>query len=151
MLGFIQYGSRLFGIDASSDSAKFQDDWLSESGLNVKFQNQKWRKMANLTNEKAEFAIAIFRHFSPLALRPCYGPLFPARAKRAPRNKGTVTWAHIGPPPSESRFKIAGGCARRTKPVRSSVCKFVVVGLRYCNLQSSLPARRERSFVPAFT
>ena len=26
MLGFIQYGSRLFGIDASSDSAKFQDD-----------------------------------------------------------------------------------------------------------------------------
>ena len=33
MLGFIQYGSRLFGIDASSDSAKFQDDLLSESGL----------------------------------------------------------------------------------------------------------------------
>ena len=29
MLGFIQYGSRLFGIDASSDSAKFQDDWPS--------------------------------------------------------------------------------------------------------------------------
>ena len=26
MLGFIQYGSRLLGIDASSDSAKFQDD-----------------------------------------------------------------------------------------------------------------------------
>ena len=35
-------------------------------------------------------------------MRPCYGPLFPARAKRAPpsaarasraRNKGTVTWA----------------------------------------------------------
>ena len=44
MLGFIQYGSRLFGIDASSDSAKFQDDWLSESGLNVKFQNQKLAK-----------------------------------------------------------------------------------------------------------
>ena len=44
MLGFIQYGSRLFGIDASSDSAKFQDDWLSESGLNVKFQNQKIAK-----------------------------------------------------------------------------------------------------------
>ena len=40
MLGFIQYGSRLFGID----SAKFQDDWLSESGLNVKFQNQKLAK-----------------------------------------------------------------------------------------------------------
>ena len=40
-------------------------------------------------------------------LRPCYGPLFPARAKRAPpsaarasraRNKGTVTWAHLGSP-----------------------------------------------------
>ena len=44
MLGFIQYGSRLFGIDASSDSAKFQDDWLSGSGLNVKFQNQKLAK-----------------------------------------------------------------------------------------------------------
>ena len=44
MLGFIQYGSRLFGIDASSDFAKFQDDWLSESGLNVKFQNQKLAK-----------------------------------------------------------------------------------------------------------
>ena len=44
MLGFIQYGSRLFGIDASSDSAKFQDDWLSESRLNVKFQNQKLAK-----------------------------------------------------------------------------------------------------------
>ena len=39
-----QYGSRLFGIDASSDSAKFQDDWLSESGLNVKFQDQKLAK-----------------------------------------------------------------------------------------------------------
>ena len=44
MLGFIQYGSRLLGIDASSDSAKFQDDWLSENGLNVKFQNQKLAK-----------------------------------------------------------------------------------------------------------
>ena len=44
MLGFIQYGSRLFGIDASSDSAKFQDDWLSRSRLNVKFQNQKMAK-----------------------------------------------------------------------------------------------------------
>ena len=27
MLGFTQYGSRLFGIDASSDPAKFQGDW----------------------------------------------------------------------------------------------------------------------------
>ena len=44
MLGFIQYGSRLLGIDASSDSAKFQDDWLSENGLNVKFQYQKLAK-----------------------------------------------------------------------------------------------------------
>ena len=44
MLRFIQYGSRLFGIDASSDSAKFQDDWLSKSRLNVKFQNQKLAK-----------------------------------------------------------------------------------------------------------
>ena len=44
MLGFIQYGSRLFGIDASSDSAKFQDDWLSKSRLNVRFQNQKLAK-----------------------------------------------------------------------------------------------------------
>ena len=43
-LGFIQYGSRLFGIDASSDSAKFQDYWLSECRLNVKFQNQKLAK-----------------------------------------------------------------------------------------------------------
>ena len=25
-------------------------------------------------------------------VRPCYGPLFPARASRS-RNKGTVTWA----------------------------------------------------------
>ena len=44
MLGFIQYGSPLFGIDACSDSAKFQDDWLSESGLKVKFQNEKLAK-----------------------------------------------------------------------------------------------------------
>ena len=44
MLGFTQYGSRLFGIDASSDSAKFQDDWLSKSRLNLKFQNQKLAK-----------------------------------------------------------------------------------------------------------
>ena len=44
MLGFIQYGSSLFGIDASSDSAKFQDDWLSKSRLNLKFQNQKLAK-----------------------------------------------------------------------------------------------------------
>ena len=29
MLGFIQYGSRLFCIDPSSDPAKFQDDWPS--------------------------------------------------------------------------------------------------------------------------
>ena len=29
MLEFIQYGSCLFGIDASNDSAKFQDDWPS--------------------------------------------------------------------------------------------------------------------------
>ena len=44
MLGFHKYGSRLFGIDASSDSAKFQDDWPSKSRLNVKFQNQKLAK-----------------------------------------------------------------------------------------------------------
>ena len=44
MLGFLQYGSRLFGIDASNDSAKFQDDWLSKSRLNLKFQNQKLAK-----------------------------------------------------------------------------------------------------------
>ena len=44
MLGFIQYGSRLFGIDASSDSAKFQDDWLSKNRLNLKFQNRKMAK-----------------------------------------------------------------------------------------------------------
>ena len=44
MLGFIQYGSLLFGIDASSDSAKFQDDWLSKSRLNMKFQYQKLAK-----------------------------------------------------------------------------------------------------------
>ena len=44
MLGFIQYGSRLFGIDASSDSAKFQDDWLSKSRFNLKFQNKKLAK-----------------------------------------------------------------------------------------------------------
>ena len=31
-------------IDASSDSAKFQDDWLSKSRLNLKFQNQKLAK-----------------------------------------------------------------------------------------------------------
>ena len=44
MLGFIQYGSLLFGIDARSDSAKFQDDWLSKIRLNLKFQNQKLAK-----------------------------------------------------------------------------------------------------------
>ena len=44
MLRFIQYGSLLFSIDASSDSANFQDDWLSKSRLNLKFQNQKLAK-----------------------------------------------------------------------------------------------------------
>ena len=44
MLGFIQYGLCSFGIDASSDSAKFQDDWPSESRLNVKSQSQKLAK-----------------------------------------------------------------------------------------------------------
>ena len=33
MLGFTQYGSRLFGIDASSDPTKFQGDWPSGSRL----------------------------------------------------------------------------------------------------------------------
>ena len=33
MLGFTQYGSRLFSIDASSDPTKFQDDWPSGSPL----------------------------------------------------------------------------------------------------------------------
>ena len=33
MLGFTQYGSHLFGIDASSDPTKFQDDWPSGSPL----------------------------------------------------------------------------------------------------------------------
>ena len=31
MLGFIQYGSRLFGIDASSDPGKSQNEWPSKS------------------------------------------------------------------------------------------------------------------------
>ena len=44
ILGFHSYGSRLFGIDASSDSANFQDDLPSKSRLNVKFQNQKLAK-----------------------------------------------------------------------------------------------------------
>ena len=33
MLGFVQYGSRLFGIDASSNPTKFQDDWPSGNPL----------------------------------------------------------------------------------------------------------------------
>ena len=33
MLRITQYGSRLFGIDASSDPTKFQDDWAAGSGL----------------------------------------------------------------------------------------------------------------------
>ena len=33
MLGFTQYGSRLFGIDASSDSTKFQEDWPTLSPI----------------------------------------------------------------------------------------------------------------------
>ena len=33
MLGFTQYGSRLFGIDGSSDPTKFQDDWPSVGPL----------------------------------------------------------------------------------------------------------------------
>ena len=33
MLRFTQYGSRLFGIHASSDPTKFQDDWPSGSPL----------------------------------------------------------------------------------------------------------------------
>ena len=33
MLRITQYGSRLFGIDASSDPTKFQDDWPSGSPL----------------------------------------------------------------------------------------------------------------------
>ena len=44
MLGFTQYGSRLFGIDASSDPSKFCDDWPSKTWLNVKFQNQNLAK-----------------------------------------------------------------------------------------------------------
>ena len=44
MLGLTQYGSRLFGIDASSVPAKFCDDWPSKSRLNVKFQYQKVAK-----------------------------------------------------------------------------------------------------------
>ena len=44
MLRFIHYGSSLIGIDGSSDSAKFQDDWPSKSRLNLKFQNQKLAK-----------------------------------------------------------------------------------------------------------
>ena len=33
MLGSTQYGSRLFGIDASSDPTKFKDDWPTLSPL----------------------------------------------------------------------------------------------------------------------
>ena len=33
LLRFTRYGSRLFGIHASSDPAKFQDDWPSGSPL----------------------------------------------------------------------------------------------------------------------
>ena len=33
MLGFTQYGSHLFGIDANSDPTKLQDDWLTLSPL----------------------------------------------------------------------------------------------------------------------
>ena len=33
MLGFTQYGSLLFGIDANSDLTKIQDDWPSGSPL----------------------------------------------------------------------------------------------------------------------
>ena len=33
MFGFTKYGSHLFSIDASSDPAKFQDDWPSGSPL----------------------------------------------------------------------------------------------------------------------
>ena len=69
MLGFIQYGSLLFGIDASSDSAKFQDDWLSKSRLNMKFQYQKlaknWRIWQMKKPNSPSPLFAIFRHYSP--------------------------------------------------------------------------------------
>ena len=66
MLGFTQYGSRMFGIDASSDPSKFCDDWPSKSRLNVKFQNQKSAKNGEFdVNEKGEFALRHFRHLSP--------------------------------------------------------------------------------------
>ena len=67
MLGFIQYGSRLFGIDPSSDSAKFQDDWPSKSRLNLKFQNQKLAKNGEFDKWKSRIR---HRHFSPLPPPP---------------------------------------------------------------------------------
>ena len=66
MLGFTQYGSRLFGIDASSDPSKFCNEWPSKSRLIVKFQNQKLAKNGEFDiHEKGEFAFAIFRHSPP--------------------------------------------------------------------------------------
>ena len=76
MLGFTQYGSRLFGIDASSDPSNFCDDWPSKSWFDVKFQNQKLAKMANLTNEKGEFAFAISRLCPPPRLGTTHNTLY---------------------------------------------------------------------------
>ena len=66
MLWFIKYGSSLFGIDASSDSAKFQDHWPSKSRLNLKFQNQKLAKNGEFDKWKRRISHRHFRHFSPL-------------------------------------------------------------------------------------
>ena len=66
---YLNMGQGLFSIDASSDPSKFCDDWPSKSRLNVKFQNQK---SVNLTNEKGEFAIAIFCLFRHVPITPCY-------------------------------------------------------------------------------
>ena len=62
---------------------------------NSKIKN--WRKMANLTNEKGEFAIAIFRHFSPFfAIFRCFFAIF----RRLSPVRNSMLWFA-----SRTRFK----------------------------------------------
>ena len=68
MLGIIQFGSHLSGVDASySDPAKFQDDCRLKVGQMCNSKIKNWRKMANLTNEKDESLFSIARYLSPLS------------------------------------------------------------------------------------
>ena len=93
MLRITQYGSRLFGIDANSDPAKFQGDWPSGSPL-IGAWSMTWHQLDKIVKNWHQ---AVKLHFFNLNSTFDVPDWFNRSISRSPVNFKKIGEGHILP------------------------------------------------------